>query len=139
MKLVTVLGMVSIAAAASMVVISADFYGVDDPYFLWGIALLAVPPAVIGLLLFAPWRALRVAGGWLALLVGFLWVVAVGTGVLGGILDLVAGSGQQDLAGTLAGWVAGGLFATLNLVIFWAAAWRDRGSRTSTPSRPTLA
>lgn len=138
MKLVTALALVSLAAAAAMVVFSANIYGADDPYFLWGVVLLAIPPPVIGVLLLAPWRSSRTAAGWLALVLGFLWVVAVGSGVLGSILALVAGSGQQDL-GTLVWGAVGGLFAALNLVIFWAAVWRDRGPRTSSPTRPAVA
>ena len=134
MRLVTALALVSLAVAAAMIAFSARFYGPDDPYFIWGVALLAVPPTAIGLLLLAPWRSLRVTAGWLALFVGAWWVVSGGATLLGGILALVTGPGQQDLAGTLLGGAAEGLLAVLNLAIFWAAVLRDRRSGTS--SRP---
>jgi hypothetical protein len=136
MKLVTALALVSLAVAAIMVVFSANFYGSDDPYFMWGVALLAVPPAAIGLLLLAPWRSLRITAGWLALFLGAWWVVSGGSTLVGGILALVTGSGQQDLVGTLLGGAVEGLLAALNLAIFWAAVLRDRGSRTSSHPSP---
>ena len=139
MKLVTALALVSLAVAAAMIVFSANFYGSDDPYFMWGVALLAVPPAAIGLLLLAPWRSLRITAGWLALFLGAWWVVSGGSTLLGGILALVTGSGQQDLLGTLLGGAVEGLLAVLNLAIFWAAVLRDRGSRTSSPSHSAAA
>ncbi len=139
MKLVTALALVSLAVAAIMVVFSANFYGSDDPYFMWGVALLAVPPAAVGLLLLATWRSLRITAGWVALFLGAWWVVAGGSTLLGGILALVTGSGQQDLAGTLLGGAVEGLLAVLNLTIFWAAVLRDRGSRTSSPSHSAAA
>lgn len=139
MKLVTVLALVSLAVAAVMVEFSANFYGSDDPYFMWGVALLAVPPAAIGLLLLAPWPSLRITAGWLALVLGFLWVVAGGSGVLGGIMAIVGGAEQQDLGGTLVWGAAAGMIAVLNLLIFWAAVLRDRGSTTSSPSHSAAA
>ena len=139
MKLVTALALVSLAVAAAMVVFSANFYGSDDPYFMWGVALLAVPPAAIGLLLLAPSRSLRTSAGWLALFPGAWWVVSGGSTLLGGILALVTGSGQQDLAGTLLGGAVEGLLAVLNLAIFWAAVLRGRRSTTSPPPRSAAA
>lgn len=139
MKLVTALALVSLAVAAAMIVFSANFYGSDDPYFMWGVALLAVPPAAIGLLLLAPWRSLRITAGWLALFLGAWWVVSGGSTLVGGILALATGSGQQDLVGTLLGGAAEALLAVLNLAIFWAAVLRDRGSRTSSPSHSAAA
>ncbi len=138
MRLVTALALVSLAVAAAMVVFSANFYGSDDPYFMWGVALLAVPPAAIGLLLLAPWRSLRTSAGWLALAPGAWWVVSGGSDLLRGITALVAGSGQQDLAGSLVQAVVEGLLGALNLVIFWAAVLRDRGSGSSSPSQPAV-
>ena len=134
MKLVTALSLVSIAVAAVMTVFSANLYGPDDPYFIWGVALLAVPPAAIGLLIVAPWRPVRTAAGWLALFPAAWWVIAGGSDLLGGILAFVDGAGQQYLAEGLVKAGAEGLLAALNLVILWAVVLRDRGSRTS--SRP---
>lgn len=139
MKLVTALALVSLAVAAAMIVFSANFYGSDDPYFMWGVALLAAPPAAMGLLLLSPWRSLRTTAGWLALFPGAWWVVSGGSTLLGGILALVTGSGQQDLVGTLLGGAAEALLAVLNLAIFWVAVLRDRGSRTSSPSHSAAA
>lgn len=138
MKLVTGLALISLAVAAAMIVFSANFYGSDDPYFMWGVALLAVPPAAIGLLLLAPRRALRTTAGWLAFFPGAVWVIAGGSDLLGGIAALVAGSGQADPAGSLVKAGAEGLLAALNLLIFWAAVLRDRGSGTSSPSQPDV-
>ncbi len=139
MKLTTALALVSLAVAAAMIVFSADFYGAVYPYFLMGVVMLAIPSAVIGLLLLAPWPSVRTTGGWLALILGWLWMVAGGSGVLGAILALVGGSGQQDLVGLLVGGAGAVLVAVLNLSIFWAAVWRERGSRTSSPSHPAAA
>lgn len=139
MKLVTALALASLAVAAAMVVFSANFYGLDDPYFKWGAVALAIPPAGIGLLLLAPWRSLRTTAGWLALVLGFGWVVAGGTAVIGGILAVVAGSEQQDLAVTLLEGLGVGLLAALNLAIFWAAVLRDRGPRVLPPSQSAVA
>ena len=139
MKLVTALGLVSLAVAAAMIVFAANVYAADDPYFMWGVALLAIPPAVIGSLLLAPWRSGRTVAGWLAMLLGAWWVIAAGSDLLGGILALVAGSGQSDPAGGLVKGGAEGLLAALNLVVFWAAVLRDRGPRTSSPSHSALA
>lgn len=139
MKLLTALALVSLAVAAAMVVFSANFYGADDPYFMWGVALLAVPPAAIGLLLLTPWRSLRTTAGWLALLPGAWWVISGGADLLGGILALVAGAGQPDPAGSLVKGGVEGLLGALDLVIFWAAVLRDRGSRTSSPSQSAVA
>ena len=139
MKLVTALALVSLAVAAAMGVFSATFYGSDDPYFVWGVVLLAVPPAVIGVLLLTPWRSMRMVGGWVALFPGAWWVVSGGSTLVGGILTLVTGSGQQDLARTLAGGAVEGLLAALDLAIFWAAVLRDRGHRPSSPSPSSVA
>ena len=139
MKLVTALALVSLAVAAGGVVLSANLYPPDDPYFKFGVVMLAVPPAAIGLLLLAPWPSLRITAGWLALVLGFLWVVAGGSGVLGGIMAIVGGAEQQDLAGTLVWGTATGMIAGLNLAIFWAAVLRDRGSRTSSPPHSAAA
>lgn len=138
MKLVTALALVALAVAAVMIVFSADFYGSDDPYFMWGVALLAVPPAAIGSLLLAPWRSLRTTAGWLALFPGAWWVISGGSDLLGGILALVGGSAQPDLAGSFVKAGVEGLLAALDLAIFWAVVLRDRGSRTSPrPGRPS--
>jgi hypothetical protein len=91
------------------------------------------------LLLLAPWRSLRIVAGWLALFLAAWWVVSGGATLLGGILALVTGSGQPDPAGSLVAGGVEGLLAAINLVIFWAAVLRDRGSRTSSPSRSAVA
>lgn len=139
MKLVTALALASLAVAAAMIALSAYLSGGVYPYFLMGVVMLAIPPAVIGLLLLAPWPSARTTGGWLALVLGWLWVVAAGTSLLGNISAVVGGSGQQDLVGTLVAGAGAVLVIVLNLSIFWAAVWRDRGSRTSSPSHPASA
>ena len=139
MKLLTALALVSLAVAGAMVALSASLYGPDDPYFLWGVTLLALPPAAIGLLLLAPWPPIRTAAGWLALFPGAWWLVAAGADLLGGMASLVAGTGQQDLAGVAVKVAVEGLLAALDIAIFWAAVLRDRGSRTHSPPRSVAA
>lgn len=128
MRLVTALSLVLLAVAAGMVAFSLETYPPDDPYRTWGIALLAVPPGAIGLLILAPWRSVRTSAGWLALLPGAWWVVAGGADLLSGMLALVSVT-EHDPVGTIVKGAAEGLLAALHLAVFWAVALRDRGTR----------
>lgn len=128
MRLVPVLGVASLVVAAAMVLHSANTFGVDDPYFKWGVALLVLPPAVVGLLTLAPWRAARTVGGSLALLIG-IWLVITSLANAGGAL--LAGPGQADLAAVLATDAVAALVACLYLLIFWTTVIRDRVGTTT--------
>lgn len=135
MRLTTALASTSLAVGAAMAVFSVGFYGPDDPYVTWGIALLALPPAAIGALLLAPWRSVRAIAGWLAVVPGAWWVVSGGADILSGMLTLGAGATHRDPAGTIGKGVLEALLGALDLAIFWAAVLRERGTRPSPPSR----